>query len=720
MGGIAHIFLPFSLRANQISLKVWLARQFYGDKSRWPLWSPVFLSFGIALYFRLPFEPSPFLAYGGIFLGTGVFWKKQPLFSRLLCLVLGIVSLGFTASFFRTHALNTVMLHAPLPPIYLEGTVTNVELKPTLKGTFYQRLILALPSPSLPQKVRLTVKGKHPHLWPGDLIRINAKLSPIPDGALPGAFDFRRHAYFQGIGGTGFALSPPAIRGAVSSWKFSLEKKRAQITVFLLEKLPSPQGSIAAALITGDKSAIPEEIREKFIDSGLAHILAISGLHLTIIAGVVFAILRRGLSLIPSLSLVYNTKKIAALGTIFVTFCYLVLSGFGIPAQRAFMMITLVMGAILMDRMALSMRSVALAAFLILLSAPESLLSPSFQLSFAAVVGLIAGYERWQNPLTKWMTRGGIVRKVMLYIGGTALTSCLATLATLPITLYSFHHFSLHAVEANLLAIPLISLVIMPLAFLSCLLIPLGGGMIFLGILGKAIALLVYSATLISSWPGAHISVAQPPFSAFCIIILGGLWVALWQQSWRWLGLIPIFWGGALAFLKDPPHILVDGRGKVAALYDSSTLYLNSKRRGKFTVESWAAALGATKKEILICEGESCQGKVQGIPVYISTLKEAQPCVSNAILIRLEPSQRSCPQALYVLDWYDLWKGGSHALWITDKGIRVEKVRSTQQRPWSKKAIPRSRISPNYGADPHPSLSAKPYNRPTIAEEAYK
>lgn len=701
-------------------LNTWALTQFYKDKARWPLWAPVFLGLGIALYFALPQEPFPWFAYGGLIGAVAVFWKRQPFALRSVWLILTLIWLGFAAAFFRTHTLNTSMLQSSLPPLPLEGTVAQVELKPTLKGDLYQRIVLKIDHAPLPKKVRITLKGKRARLWPGDVIRVKAKLSPISDASLPGEFDFRRHAYFQAIGATGFALSAPEIIGNTSSWKLFLEKKREKITAFLLEQLPAPQGAIAAALITGDKASIPEDVREKFIDSGLAHILAISGLHLTIIAGVVFAIIRRGLSLLPSLSLFYNTKKIAAVGTILITFCYLVLSGFGIPAQRAFMMITLVMGAILIDRMALSLRSVALAAFIILMITPESLLSPSFQLSFAAVVGLITGYESWKNPLSHWVTRGGILRKLLLHGGGTALTSLLATLATLPVTIYSFHHFSLHAIEANLVAIPLVSLVVMPLAFLSCLFVPLGLGALPLKMLGKSIALLISIATTISSWPGVHIQVAQPSLLGFSLIILGGLWLCLWQQSWRWMGLVPILCGTMLSCFKDPPHILVDGRGKVAALYKPPTLYLSSKRRGKFTAESWAASLGTSKIELLPGDQDTCKGHINDVPVVISSGKDQQPCLPGAILIRLEASKRSCPQALFVLDWFDLWKGGSHALWVTPQGVTVKKVRASAHRPWTKQAIPRSQIWPSYGVDPHLFPSKGPYNKPATEAATYR
>ncbi|MBI2707660.1 MAG: ComEC family competence protein [Proteobacteria bacterium] len=666
----------------------------FNDFQRWPLWFPVFLGVGIALYFSLPFEPAKEWAYGGISLFCLSLWRLRLSPFRFFILSLSLVALGFSAALLRTHFLHTDMLHYSLPPLTLTGTVSQLELKPTKTGTFFQRLILtdlkADTTFPLSQKVRLTLKGKRERLWPGQVIRVTAKLSPLTDPGLPGGFDFRRQAYFQGIGATGFILSIPEILGDASSWSTRLEKRREEITAFFLTHLSSPEGAIAAALITGDKAAIPEEVREDFINSGLAHILAISGLHLTIIAGVVFMIIRRGVALIPSLCLSYNSKKIAALGTIFMTFLYLVLSGFGIPAQRAFIMISLVMGAILIDRTALSMRTVAVAAFFILLITPEALLGPSFQLSFAAVIGLIAGYETWRNPLSAWVVRGGIFRKFLLYGGGLAFTSFLATLATLPFTIYLFHRFSLHAVEANLVAVPLTSLVIMPFAFLSCLLSPLGLGEGPLFIFEKSITLLVKIASTVSAWSGTNIPVAHPPLFSFVFIVGGGLWLCLWQQPWRKWGIFPIFLGFLAAFWGDPPHLLIDGRGKLVALYDNNVLHLNSLRKGKFVADVWKKHLAAQEIKPLTCKEGVCEAAFQDIPIVISSVKENQPCVKGAILIRLEPSQKACPDAYHTLDWYDLWRGGSHALWLTPHGLRLEKVRpSRHHRPWQRRPISR-------------------------------
>lgn len=678
-----------------INLKKRLFLYFFNDFQRWPLWIPVFFGIGIACYFSLPFEPSLWWAYVGIgfFIFSLLIVRLQ--IPYLIIFSISLIVLGFSIVLLRVHYLETEMLHYALPTLLLEGEVHQVELRATKKGTLYQRITLihlhAQTPEKLPQRVRLTLKGKRDRLWPGQRIRFLAKLNPIADPSIPRGFDFRRQAYFNGIGATGFALSVPEVLSSSSSLFTILEKQREEITAFFIQTMSPPLGAIAAALITGDKAAIPENIREDFINSGLAHILAISGLHLSIIAGVVFLLIRRGIALIPLLSLSYNSKKIAALGTLFMSLIYLMLSGFGIPAQRSFIMISLVMGAILIDRTALSMRTVAFAAFIVLLILPESLLGPSFQLSFAAVIALISGYETWKNSIAHWRSRGGMLRSFLVYSGGIAFTSLLATLATLPFTIYLFHRFSLHAIEANLVAVPLTSLVIMPSALLTCLLTPVGLGTWPLWVFEKSLGILIKIAAIVASWPGANIGVSPLPLLSFIFVVLGGLWICLWQQPWRLWGFIPIIMGGVGVCWQNPPHLLIDGQGKLVGLYEEKTLSVSSKRRGKFTTETWKQYLAAQDIKELICVEGICKATFHDTSIIISHHAEHQPCERGTVLIRLEPSKTACPESLLTLDWYDLWRNGGHAIWLnSEEPPHIEKVNVIQgRRPWTRRAIPR-------------------------------
>ncbi len=229
----------------------------------------------------------------------------------------------------------------------------------------------------------------------------------------------------------------------------------------------------------------------------------------------------------------------------------------------------------------------------------------------------------------------------------------------------------------------------MPAALLTCLLTPLGLGEWSLWIFSNSLNLLIKISSTVSSWPGAHMSIAHPPLLSFTLIVFGGLWLCLWQQPWRKWGIFPLCLGCTLIWWTDPPHILVDGQGKMAALYENGILHLSSNRKGKFTAETWAKHLSAQETKLMNCSEDVCKASFQNIPVVVSYEKENQPCLKAAILIRFEPSQAACPEAQLTLDWYDLWRGGSHAIWLTPQGPRLEKVQSQGKRPWTQRSIPR-------------------------------
>jgi len=232
--------------------------------------------------------------------------------------------------------------------------------------------------------------------------------------------------------------------------------------------------------------------------------------------------------------------------------------------------------------------------------------------------------------------------------------------------------------------------VIMPAALLTCLLTPLGLDSGPLWVFEKSLGLLTDISATVSSWPGANIWVAHPPFLAFILIVLGGLWLCLWQQPWRRWGLVPIGLGAILAFRGNPPQVLIDGQGKLVAIYKENSLHLSSMRKGKFTAKLWQKHLAAKELKSLPCENGVCEGSFDNIPIVVSYDKENQPCLKGALLIRLEPSQKSCPEAYLTLDWYDLWRRGSHSLWLLSQGPHLEKVRTLQgKRPWTRKAIHR-------------------------------
>jgi competence protein ComEC len=484
------------------------------EYTRWSLWFPVGLGAGISFYFWLPYEPTTLTIIGslcGTLFFTVILLKyRQAYFTGIL--VVSIV-LGFAVAKGRTLTVATRMLNEQRRATFT-GIVRDVEQFPDKKCLILEPLA----TPDLPQRLRLNLKQSLA-LQPGDQVRITADLLPLSDPVSPQGYNFRRAAFFQGIGAVGRTRTITLTLKKPPSGALMLQRWRNQLTQKLRDTLPDQAGAIAAALITGDRSGIRPDVRQSYADAGIAHILAISGLHLSLVAGLCFLAIRRGLCLIPPLAERYAIKKwAAALALIFIAL-YLIISGFAVPAKRAFVMTGLVMIGIMIDRRSISMRSLALSATGILLIWPETLLTASFQLSFAAVIALIAAYEGGRNTLQRWSWAKSWWQKGFLYFGSILFSTLVATAATTPFTLALFNRFTLQAIIDNLLAIPLTGLWIMPAAIVAVLSLIGGGWPLAFKVLSMGLVLLTEIATRVATLPGAAIQVPTPP-SIFLILIL--------------------------------------------------------------------------------------------------------------------------------------------------------------------------------------------------------
>lgn len=354
---------------------------------------------------------------------------------------------------------------------------------------------------------------------------------------MPGAYDFQRSLYFAGIGGTGFALggaekisgngasNNASNNGGAIGSQMSLgqmwQRMRQTISTRIRGAIGGDTGAVAAALITGDRSAISKPVLQAFRDSGIAHLLAISGLHVGLVAGLLFFGLRALLALVPALALTYPIKKWAAFFAICGAFFYALLAGATIPTQRAFVMIGLVLPAVIFDRQGISMRLVAIAACVILLFRPESMLGPSFQMSFAAVVALIAAYEGWGRDL-RARTDSNWRKRAILYLAGIALTTVIATIATAPFAVHHFNRIAVLGLAANIAAVPIATLWIMPFAILGMFLMPLGLEKFALIPMGWGIDTVIGVAQFVASQEAAVIAVGALPVAGLIAIALGG------------------------------------------------------------------------------------------------------------------------------------------------------------------------------------------------------
>ena len=420
-----------------------LGQRLVAERERWPLWLPPFLGLGIGVYFALPVEPPLWLgpaAAALLALAAALVRRHLLPFMALAILLCGAA--GFSAAQIRSAVLAAPVVERHTGALMLDGVVSEVEMLPTggMRVTLEQ-LALDHDDVVVPAKARITVKPGGPDLTAGQRIRVRAMLMPPPQPAMPGAFDFARFSWFRQFGAVGSAMGPPEIvhgnkegeeeGGWRAGFTGAVNALRHAITARILAVLPGDRGAVTAALTTGDQMPISLPMMQAYRDSGLAHILSISGLHITMAAGLVFVGLRTLMALIPPLALRHPIKKWAAGLAIAFAWFYTLLAGSPVPALRSFYMTGLILVAVLLDRMALSMRLVAWAGVAVLLWSPEEMIGPSFQMSFAAVVALIAVYEELTPRQGAWKAaHPGLVAEAALYVFGVVMSTLIAGTAT--------------------------------------------------------------------------------------------------------------------------------------------------------------------------------------------------------------------------------------------------------------------------------------------------
>ena len=658
-----------------------------GERHRWPLWLPVLLGTGAGLYFALPFEPSAAMGWGALaaallaiaainFTGRG----------RMTLALIAALALGFGASKLREEQVASPVLSRPTI-LHLTGRVLSVE--PAAYGA---RLVVgALRSGgfagAVPGAARIAIRGVT-KFRSGDGISLTARLLPPPGPSEPGDSDFARAAFFQGISAVGFSYGAPIAAPLASAPGFlarsgaAIENLRAGMTARIHARLPGSDGAIASALITAERGGIEPDDEAALRDAGLAHVLAIAGLHMALVGMGLFWLVRAVLAAFPVLALNYPIKKWAAGAALLGAGFYLIVSGATASSTRALVMLAIMLLAILLDRPALSMRSLGLAAAILLLWRPESITEPGFQMSFAAVAALIAVAE-WEQRRQRAVPHGMIFR----YLRGIALTSLVGSLATMPFAIFTFDRATHYAVLGNLLAMPLMGFVVMPSAGLSVMAMPFGLETLPLHVMGWGIDAMLAMGRFVSGLPGAVTVSRAFPVSALVAMTFGGLWLVIWRSAWRWIGLLPIFAGLVIALSARAPDILVAADARTIAVRDADGRFLFPRPpKDRFAASRWLARDGdgrAVSQAVggARCDGQSCVMKAPGGAVIAMPFRleaVAEDCTHAAIVISAVPAP-NCSGPKLVLDSRAIAQGGGYA--ITD-GNALSVRQSRGDRPW--------------------------------------
>ncbi len=585
-------------------------------------WVPVWMACGIGLWLALPVQPGlphhlalwVAVAVAGLAFrlavrrGDRLGWRPVE-GMRLTLFALLAVAAGFSLTGWRSGQVAAPILafryYGPV-----EGRLVEIDRsgRDRLRVTL-DRVVLGDMAPArVPARVRLSLMQPEGAEWPipppGTRVMLTGHLGPPPGPAEPGGFDFRRFAWFEGLGAIGYTRTQiltvaPAPEGGAQA----VARLRMHLSQAIQTAIPGQAGAVASAVTTGDRSGIETATDDIMRDSNLYHIVSISGLHMSMLAGFLYAVLRMLVVAVQAggLGLRLPAHKLAALGALIGAAAYLALSGGGAATERAFVMVAVMLGAILVDRRAISLRTVALAAAVLLAYAPDALASAGFQMSFAATVALIVA-----NDLTR--DRGARLPGWLKWVLMLALTSLVAGAATGPIAAAQFNRITHYGLLANMAVVTVIGVVVMPAAVMAAVLAPFGLAGPALWAMGWGTEWMLIVARWVAGLSGAISTAPKPPGIVLPLMGLGGVLLALtpWERlagaaglarpgrvPWRgWLGCACL--GVALAFwLAAPrPVLLIAPEGEAVGLMTAAGRVPSKPSGGAFVVERWLVADG--------------------------------------------------------------------------------------------------------------------------------
>ena len=577
------------------------------------LFVPVALGAGAVLWFALP-QTLPLVLPLFLFALSAVFAVRSRFARRTAGLAwsaLAVCAAGMLLAEFETRRMQTVLLDTPVTT-QVTGRVLRREAGAAGEWRYLVR-VEATAEPRIrraPEEVVLMIRAQHEPFALGEVLQGKARLSPPSGPALPGLDDFSFSGYFGGIGAVGYFLGAPARAGGLpepgtGAWWEAAEQTllviRDGITQRIRRAVPGDAGGFAAAILTGDRRSMSAATTEALRLSGLAHITAISGLHMALAAGIFFVGLRKLLSLSPAIAQSWPIKKVAAMAALVAAFLYLMISGSQVSAIRAFLMTAIMLVAVLFDRPAISLRNLALAAIVILAVWPSQVLGASFQMSFAATAGLIAGYDGWRRRAARKSRYAPDFpgRKVLSFFWnfavGTFVTSLIGGVATAIFAVVHFHRLAPYGLVANLAAMPIISVVVMPAALAAMLLMPFGLDAPFLLLAGQGLEIVIVIATTVASWSDGT-SVGRLAAWFLPLASVGLLLLTLLHTRLRWTGAVILAAAIGLTILmppEDAADLIVSEDGRLVGLpaADGRTIATNRSKPSDFLFSQWQHAL---------------------------------------------------------------------------------------------------------------------------------
>ncbi|MBO5997932.1 MAG: ComEC/Rec2 family competence protein [Alphaproteobacteria bacterium] len=644
------------------------------EEQRINLCLPVMFALGIIFYFALPFEPKIwlFLCFFILSIIGFLFFRSKNNLALIFLLSLFFFG-GVCRIIIQTNLTQSPFIHKRYSFVATQGKVEKVEWRHSgIRLTLTDLKLNKIPQEDYPVRIRVSVNGQDVIPTIGDTVSLKTTLSPPMLASYPNGYNYARSAYYDKIGAVGYSVSKLQI---ISKSKESfLQNIRTSIFNRIKNVLSKDTGDIAAALVTGEQGGISQTTRNNYTSAGIVHILSVSGFHMSLIAGFIFAILRFLFSLFPSISLRFNTKKVCALLALILTFIYLLISGMGIPAIRSFLMIAFILIAIMADRQALSMRSVVWAGFLILLIQPQAVIGIGFALSFGAVMALISGYETFTPYFKKLFTHKNWIKWIIGTICFFLLMNIIAHFATAPIAVHYFHRYNNYGILGNFLISLIFSFLVMPLLFIATLMMPFGLDKPFLLCVDYLLKIVNKLTEGIANLPASTVFLPSFPTWGYALILSGSVWLLIFKSRIRYVGFVPVFIGLLSIFTYTTPDAIIGQGGKLIAVRQGDTFAFNTLKQQKSTRHSWLENNGINPDILPPKMKDTSAVEIQGLKVDLTGKNNADIVIN---------SHGKCNATLLCIPRKKLWQEGVHTLYINDGKIKIKtSADGTFNRPW--------------------------------------
>lgn len=587
---------------------------FISERNRWILWLPIFFCIGIFLFFKYKIFNEKLLYLLILQIISLIIFRKKEILKFFILPVI-FLSCGYVRSMYFYKSFDFPKLKYDTGYVNVCGTITNTYLKKSSKGNLYREAILEVEKIEKTEKSfknfindenfktpkKILIRFNYDTILEEGKVKINTILYPITKKQHFTSFDFEEYYYFKKIGGIGY-------KGKILEFKKTKIKKdffdkinnfRYKYSEKIIEILDDDSGSIIATLITGNKKVGNQDTIKLMNNAGLAHLLAISGIHMMTLITITTMIIKWILLRFEKIALNYDVFKISAGISLVLNFFYLALSGFGISAIRAYLMCVVVLFAIILERFNNPLRSVFFVMLLMTFVNPYSIFNPGFQMSFSAVIGLIAGYEYYADKKENPNSFISIINssKFFKYIFGIFFTSIIAEMATTPFSLYHFNVYTFYNVFANFIAVPLVSIVILPLSMISLPLYFISFGLEKFVLIpaGWGVNIIIKVCEYIENIEDAIIFIPSPCSLSMFLMIFGGIWFCIWQKKWRIWGIYIYFVGVFVIFFQREPDLIIDYKNNNFVLTDNEYNLYPVGKINKFTLNTWLLKFGKEK-----------------------------------------------------------------------------------------------------------------------------